>query len=112
MTQALLDAWMDPEVGVILLAGNGPSPKDGKYAFCSGGDQSVRGHAGYVGDDGVARLNVLQLQRYIRTIPKPVIAVVAGYAIGGGHVLHVICDLTVAADNADLRSDWSHCGEL
>lgn len=100
MTQALLDAWMDPEVGVILLAGNGPSPKDGKYAFCSGGDQSVRGHAGYVGDDGVARLNVLQLQRYIRTIPKPVIAVVAGYAIGGGHVLHVICDLTVAADNA------------
>lgn len=100
MTEALLDAWMDPEVGVILLAGNGPSPKDGKYAFCSGGDQSVRGHAGYVGDDGVARLNVLQLQRYIRTIPKPVIAVVAGYAIGGGHVLHVICDLTVAADNA------------
>ncbi len=100
MTQALLDAWMDPEVGVILLAGNGPSPKDGKYAFCSGGDQSVRGHAGYVGDDGVARLNVLQLQRYIRTVPKPVIAVVAGYAIGGGHVLHVICDLTVAADNA------------
>jgi naphthoate synthase len=56
MTQALLDAWMDPEVGVILLAGNGPSPKDGKYAFCSGGDQSVRGHAGYVGDDGVARV--------------------------------------------------------
>jgi naphthoate synthase len=100
MTEALLDAWMDPEVGVILLAGNGPSPKDGKYAFCSGGDQSVRGHAGYVGDDGVARLNVLQLQRYIRTIPKPVIAVVAGYAIGGGHVLHVICDLTIAADNA------------
>ena len=100
MTEALLDAWMDPEVGVILLAGNGPSPKDGKYAFCSGGDQSVRGHAGYVGDDGVARLNVLQLQRYIRTVPKPVIAVVAGYAIGGGHVLHVICDLTVAADNA------------
>lgn len=100
MTEALLDAWMDPEVGVVLLAGNGPSPKDGKYAFCSGGDQSVRGHAGYVGDDGVARLNVLQLQRYIRTIPKPVIAVVAGYAIGGGHVLHVICDLTIAADNA------------
>ena len=100
MTEALLDAWMDPEVGVVLLAGNGPSPKDGKYAFCSGGDQSVRGHAGYVGDDGVARLNVLQLQRYIRTIPKPVIAVVAGYAIGGGHVLHVICDLSIAADNA------------
>jgi naphthoate synthase len=100
MTEAVLDAWMDSDVGVVLLAGNGPSPKDGKYAFCAGGDQSVRGHAGYVGDDGVARLNVLQLQRYIRTMPKPVIALVAGYAIGGGHVLHVICDLTIAADNA------------
>jgi naphthoate synthase len=100
MTEAVLDAWMDSEIGVVLLAGNGPSPKDGKYAFCAGGDQSVRGHAGYVGSDGVARLNVLQLQRYIRTMPKPVIALVAGYAIGGGHVLHVICDLTIAADNA------------
>lgn len=100
MTEAVLSAWMDQEVGVVLLTGNGPSPKDGKYAFCAGGDQSVRGHAGYVGDDGVARLNVLQLQRYIRTMPKPVIALVAGYAIGGGHVLHVICDLTLAADNA------------
>ncbi len=100
MTAALLDAWRDQSIGVVLLTGNGPSPKDGKYAFCSGGDQSVRGHAGYVGDDGVARLNVLQLQRYIRTMPKPVIALVAGYAIGGGHVLHVICDLSIAADNA------------
>lgn len=100
MTDAFLLAWHDSEVGVVILAGNGPSPKDGKYAFCSGGDQSVRGQAGYVGDDGVARLNVLQLQRYIRTMPKPVIAAVAGYAIGGGHVLHVICDLTIAADNA------------
>lgn len=100
MTEAVLDAWMDSEVGVVLLTGNGPSPKDGKYAFCAGGDQSVRGEAGYVGDDGVARLNVLQLQRYIRTMPKPVIALVAGYAIGGGHVLHVVCDLTIAADNA------------
>lgn len=100
MTEAVLDAWMDSDIGVVLLAGNGPSPKDGKYAFCAGGDQSVRGHAGYVGEDGVARLNVLQLQRYIRTMPKPVIALVAGYAIGGGHVLHVICDLTIAADNA------------
>lgn len=100
MTEAVLDAWHDESIGVVLLTGNGPSPKDGKYAFCSGGDQSVRGHAGYVGDDGVARLNVLQLQRYIRTMPKPVIALVAGYAIGGGHVLHVICDLTIAADNA------------
>ena len=100
MTEAVLDAWMDENVGVVLIAGNGPSPKDGKYAFCAGGDQKVRGHAGYVGDDGVARLNVLQLQRYIRTMPKPVIALVAGYAIGGGHVLHVVCDLTIAADNA------------
>src|SRR5690606_17327298 len=78
---------------------NGPA-KDGKYAFCSGGDQRVRGHAGYVGGDGVPRLNVLELQRIIRTMPKPVIALVAGYAIGGGHVLHVICDLTIAAENA------------
>lgn len=100
MTEAVLDAWMDSEIGVVLLAGNGPSPKDGKYSFCAGGDQKVRGEAGYVGDDGVARLNVLQLQRYIRTMPKPVIALVAGYAIGGGHVLHVVCDLTIAADNA------------
>jgi naphthoate synthase len=90
---------MDAEVGVVLLTGNGPAA-DGKYSFCSGGDQKVRGHAGYVGDDGVARLNVLELQRMIRTMPKPVIALVAGYAIGGGHVLHVICDLTIAADNA------------
>ena len=73
---------------------------DGKYAFCSGGDQSVRGDAGYVGDDGVPRLNVLDLQKLIRSMPKVVIALVSGYAIGGGHVLHVVCDLTIAADNA------------
>src|SRR5690606_30136745 len=78
---------------------NGPA-EDGKYAFCSGGDQRVRGNAGYIGDDGVPRLNVLELQRIIRTMPKVVIALVAGYAIGGGHVLHVVCDLTIAADNA------------
>jgi naphthoate synthase len=100
MTGAFRHVWMDQEVGVVLLTGNGPSPKDGKYAFCAGGDQKVRGHAGYVGDDGIARLNVLELQRIIRTMPKPVIALVAGYAIGGGHVLHVVCDLTIAADNA------------
>ncbi len=100
MTDAMLNAWADEEVGVVILTGNGPSRKDGKYAFCSGGDQTVRGYAGYVGKDGKARLNVLQLQRYIRTMPKPVIAAVGGYAIGGGHVLHVICDLTIAADNA------------
>ena len=100
MTEAVLDAWMDSEIGVVMLTGNGPSSKDGKWAFCAGGDQKVRGEAGYVGDDGVARLNVLQLQRYIRTMPKPVIALVPGYAIGGGHVLHVVCDITIAADNA------------
>ena len=100
MIDAFRHVWMDQEVGVILLTGNGPSPKDGVYAFCAGGDQTVRGHAGYVGDDGVPRLNVLELQRIIRTMPKVVIALVAGYAIGGGHVLHVVCDLTIAADNA------------
>lgn len=100
MTEAFRSAWMDSEVGVILLTGNGPSPKDGVHAFCAGGDQSVRGHAGYVGDDGVARLNVLELQRIIRTMPKPVIALVNGYAIGGGHVLHIVCDLSLASENA------------
>ncbi len=100
MIDAYRHAWMDQDTGVILLTGNGPSPKDGKYAFCAGGDQSVRGEAGYVGDDGVSRLNVLELQRIMRTMPKPTIALVAGYAIGGGHVLHVIADLTIAADNA------------
>jgi naphthoate synthase len=99
MIHAFNDAWMDSQVGVVLLTGNGPA-QDGKYAFCSGGDQRVRGDAGYIGDDGTPRLNVLQLQKIIRSIPKPVIALVAGYAIGGGHVLHVICDLTIAADNA------------
>ena len=99
MAEAFRDANEDREIGVVLLTGNGPS-KDGKWAFCSGGDQRVRGNSGYVGKDGVPRLNVLELQRYIRTMPKPVIALVAGYAIGGGHVLHVICDLTIAADNA------------
>lgn len=96
---AFIDAREDPSLGVILLTGAGPHT-DGKYAFCSGGDQSIRGEAGYVGDDGVPRLNVLDLQRLIRSIPKVVIALVAGYAIGGGHVLHLICDLSIAADNA------------
>lgn len=84
----------DSEVGVIILCGQG------KDAFCSGGDQKVRGHAGYVGKDGVPRLNILDVQKQIRSMPKPVVAMVAGYAIGGGHVLHVVCDLTIAADNA------------
>lgn len=84
----------DPTIGVIILTGQGTD------AFCSGGDQRVRGDEGYVGQDGVPRLNVLDLQKQIRSLPKPVIAMVAGYAIGGGHVLHIVCDLTIAADNA------------
>ena len=94
MLDAFEDAREDMGVGVVLLTGAGDK------AFCSGGDQKVRGDAGYVGGDNVPRLNVLDLQRLIRYIPKPVIAVVAGYAIGGGHVLHLVCDLTIAADNA------------
>lgn len=99
MYEAFCDAREDQSIAAVLLTGAGPHT-DGKYAFCSGGDQSVRGHAGYVGDDGVPRLNVLDLQRLIRSMPKVVIALVAGYAIGGGHVLHVICDISIAADNA------------
>lgn len=101
MLDAFHDAANDTRIGVVLLTGAGPHT-DGKYAFCSGGDQKIRGEqkGGYVGKDGVPRLNVLELQRLIRSMPKPVIALVAGYAIGGGHVLHVICDLTIAADNA------------
>ena len=96
---AFVDAREDTNVGVILFTGAGPHT-DGKYAFCAGGDQSVRGTAGYVDEAGMPRLNVLDLQRLIRSMPKVVIALVAGYAIGGGHVLHVICDLTIAANNA------------
>ncbi|HRI47405.1 MAG TPA: 1,4-dihydroxy-2-naphthoyl-CoA synthase [Ignavibacteriaceae bacterium] len=99
MYDAFIDAREDPSIGVVLLTGKGPA-EDGKYAFCSGGDQRIRGDQGYIGNDGVPRLNVLDLQKLIRSIPKPVIALVAGYAIGGGHVLHVVCDLTISADNA------------
>jgi naphthoate synthase len=94
MIQAFEDVREDPEVGVAILTGAGTE------AFCSGGDQRVRGNAGYVGEDKVPRLNVLDLQKQIRSLPKPVIAMVAGFAIGGGHVLHVVCDLTIAAENA------------
>lgn len=94
MITAFADARDDSSIGVIILTGAGDK------AFCSGGDQSVRGHGGYVGSDEIPRLNVLDLQRLIRTIPKPVIAMVNGYAIGGGHVLHIVCDLTIASDNA------------
>ncbi len=99
LSEAFHRAQDDPEVGVIVLTGEGPD------AFCSGGDQRIRGDDGYIGDDdvahrGIGRLNVLDLQVQIRRTPKPVVAMVAGYAIGGGHVLHVVCDLTIAADNA------------
>lgn len=94
MSKALDDAREDPAVGVIILTG------EGGLAFCSGGDQRVRKEAGYLDDKGVHRLNVLDFQRQIRTCPKPVVAMVAGYAIGGGHVLHMMCDITIAADNA------------
>ncbi len=94
LTRAFTAARDDEKVGVVILTGAGDK------AFCSGGDQRVRGNGGYVGNDGVPRLNVLDLQRQIRTLPKPVVAQVAGFAIGGGHVLHLMCDLTIAADNS------------
>ena len=101
LIDAFADAKDDTSIGVVLLTGFNPQT-DGKFAFCAGGDQKIRGHkaGGYVGKDGVPRLNVLDLQKLIRSMPKVVIALVAGYAIGGGHVLHVVCDLTIAADNA------------
>jgi naphthoate synthase len=94
MQQAFEICRNDSHIGVVILTGSGPD------AFCSGGDQKIRGDEGYVGADGVPRLNVLDLQKQIRALPKPVIAMVAGYAVGGGHVLHIVCDLTIAADNA------------
>jgi len=106
----LIDAFTrareDNSIGVILFTG------EGDLAFCSGGDQRIRGNEGYVGDDGVPRLNVLDLQRLIRSLPKVVIAAVAGYAIGGGHVLHVVCDLTIAADNARFGQTGPRVGSF
>jgi naphthoate synthase len=96
----------DPRIGVIVLTGEGPD------AFCSGGDQRIRGDDGYVDDDGIGRLNVLDLQILIRRVPKPVVAMVAGYAIGGGHVLHVVCDLTIAADNARFGQTGPRVGSF
>ncbi len=95
--KAFLDANEDTNIGVVLFSGEGPSPKDGVYSFCSGGDQRARGHQGYVDDDGMPRLNILEVQRLIRFMPKVVIAVVPGWAVGGGHSLHVVCDLTLAS---------------
>ncbi|UYW01616.1 1,4-dihydroxy-2-naphthoyl-CoA synthase [Flavobacterium agricola] len=97
LLRAFHDAHEDTSIGVILLSSEGPSPKDGVYAFCSGGDQNARGHQGYVGEDGYHRLNILEVQRLIRFTPKVVIAVVNGWAVGGGHSLHVVCDLTLAS---------------
>jgi naphthoate synthase len=101
----------NPKVGVVLFSGVGPAP-DGGYAFCAGGDQSVRGDGGYVGDDGLPRLNVLDLQRLIRSLPKVVIALVAGYAIGGGQVLHLLCDLSLAAENARFGQTGPRVGSF
>jgi naphthoate synthase len=97
LQEAFLDVREDSNIGVVLLTGEGPSPKDGKWAFCSGGDQNVRSKAGYKDDAGTPRLNVLDLQRLIRFMGKVVIAVVPGWAVGGGHSLHVVCDLTIAS---------------
>jgi naphthoate synthase len=106
LSAAFEDAREDPSVGVIILTG------EGDKAFCSGGDQRIRGQEGYVGPDGVPRLNVLDLQKQIRSLPKPVVAMVAGYAIGGGHVLHVVCDLTIAADNARFGQTGPRVGSF
>lgn len=96
--RAFYDVQEDPDIGVVLLSAEGPSTKDGVYSFCSGGDQSTRGQKGYVGEDGAHRLNILEVQRLIRFMPKVVIAVVPGWAVGGGHSLHVVCDLTLASE--------------
>ncbi len=95
---ALVDAREDTTIGVVLLSGEGPSKKDGGWAFCSGGDQNARGRQGYVDDDGMPRLNILEVQRLIRFMPKVVIAVVPGWCVGGGHSLHTVCDLTLASE--------------
>ena len=106
LIDAFLDAQRDQEIGVVILTGEG-----GK-AFCSGGDQKVRGNAGYSDGKGKDHLNVLELQRIIRSMAKPVVAMVAGFAIGGGHVLHVICDLTIAADNARFGQTGPRVGSF
>lgn len=112
----LIDAFTiareDSKVGVIILTGANHGQGQEKEAFCSGGDQRVRGHGGYVGDDQIPRLNVLDLQRLIRLIPKPVIAMVNGYAIGGGHVLHIVCDLSIASENAKFGQTGPKVGSF
>jgi len=112
----LMDAFSiareDENIGVIILTGANHGQGQEKEAFCSGGDQKVRGHGGYVGDDQIPRLNVLDLQRLIRIIPKPVIAMVNGFAIGGGHVLHIVCDLTIASENAKFGQTGPKVGSF
>ena len=106
LIDAFRRAHLDPEIGVIILTGAG------ELAFCSGGDQKVRGEHGYKDNEGMQHLNVLELQRQIRSLPKPVVAMVAGYAIGGGHVLHLICDLSIAADNARFGQTGPRVGSF
>src|SRR6266550_7838572 len=106
LKQAFDMARDDAEIGVVILTG------EGNEAFCSGGDQRVRGKAGYVDAKGVPRLNILDVQKQIRSLPKPVVAMVAGYAVGGGHVLHVVCDLTIAADNARFGQTGPRVGSF
>jgi naphthoate synthase len=106
LIEAFRRAHLDPEVGAIILTGAG------ELAFCSGGDQRIRGHEGYRDIAGIEHLNVLELQRQIRALPKPVVAMVAGYAIGGGHVLHLLCDLTIAADNARFGQTGPRVGSF
>ena len=96
----------DQSCGVVVLTG------EGEKAFCAGGDQKIRGNAGYIGSDGVPRLNILDVQKQIRYMPKPVIAMVAGYAVGGGHVLHMLCDLTIAAENAQFGQTGPNVGSF
>ena len=106
LKEAFTLAREDQSIGVIILTG------EGSEAFCSGGDQKIRGDKGYIGNDGVPRLNILDVQRQIRVIPKPVIAMVAGYAVGGGHVLHMMCDLTIAAENAQFGQTGPKVGSF
>ncbi|MEP3922905.1 enoyl-CoA hydratase-related protein, partial [Nonlabens ulvanivorans] len=97
LIKAFYDAQEDLSIGVVILTGEGPSKKDGGWAFCSGGDQNARGHDGYKDDSGTGRLNILEVQRMIRFMPKVVICAVPGWAVGGGHSLHVVCDMTIAS---------------
>jgi naphthoate synthase len=106
LKEAFDDVRERPDIGVVILTGKG------EEAFCSGGDQKVRGDAGYVGKDGIPRLNILDVQKQIRNLPKPVIAMVAGYAVGGGHVLHMLCDLTIAAENAQFGQTGPKVGSF